>query len=187
MNRLRKVLGKGGERKGPLTGKALEIGTYQVEVGAVLGEGGFATVYRALDVNTERSMALKHFRLRQAAWRRRMRGGGAPPPLATLPHSCPWLPLPAEAAARPDVSVILVWDGCSGDPEAERDVHAEVRIMKALQVGAMNGGWPNRTLLARPLKLSCHRSHVCRPALMLCGSMLWRIRGRLAPGQRRWC
>lgn len=35
----------------------------QVDVGSVLGEGGFATVYRVIDVLREEPLALKHFQL----------------------------------------------------------------------------------------------------------------------------
>lgn len=35
----------------------------QVDVGGVLGEGGFAIVYRVTDVVREEPLALKHFRL----------------------------------------------------------------------------------------------------------------------------
>eukprot|EP00887_Chlorella_sp_A99_P007529 scaffold2.g7529.t1 len=67
MKALKKALGGGskapGERRGPLSGKPLQVGQHALDVGALLGSGGFADVYRALDTTTGRSVALKHFRL----------------------------------------------------------------------------------------------------------------------------
>jgi len=71
------------EASGPLTGKVLPISNRTLKVEAVLGEGGFATIYRAIDTDTQEIFALKHFML-------------------------------------------------SGDVEAERDVHTEVAVMRAL-------------------------------------------------------
>ena len=71
------------EASGPLTGKILPISNRTLKVEAVLGEGGFATIYRAVDAVTQETFALKHFML-------------------------------------------------SGDIEAERDVHTEVAVMRAL-------------------------------------------------------
>jgi AP2-associated kinase len=63
---LLKNLGKKGSKEpsGSLTGRTLKIGSFQVKVEAVLGEGGFATIYRVMDVTTRAAMALKHFKLR---------------------------------------------------------------------------------------------------------------------------
>jgi serine/threonine protein kinase len=51
------------EASGPLTGKILPIGDRTLKVEAVLGEGGFATIYRAADVVDQETFALKHFML----------------------------------------------------------------------------------------------------------------------------
>ena len=49
---------------GPLTGKTIKVQAYNVKVENVLGEGGFATIYRCSDNTTKATFALKHFRLR---------------------------------------------------------------------------------------------------------------------------
>ena len=51
------------EPSGPLTGKILPLGDRTLKVEAVLGEGGFATIYRAVDAVTQETFALKHFML----------------------------------------------------------------------------------------------------------------------------
>jgi hypothetical protein len=65
MSWLKKLQGsKAGS--GPLTGKTLKVQSYSVKVENVLGEGGFATIYRCSDNTTKAAFALKHFRLRWA-------------------------------------------------------------------------------------------------------------------------
>ncbi len=49
---------------GPLTGKTIKVQAYSAKVENVLGEGGFATIYRCSDITTKATFALKHFRLR---------------------------------------------------------------------------------------------------------------------------
>ena len=85
MNLLKSLGGAGKKREasGPLTGRTLPLGEHTVKVEAVIGEGGFATIYRTVDINTQATFALKHFML-------------------------------------------------SGDEVAERDVHTEVAVMRAL-------------------------------------------------------
>ena len=84
MNLLKSLAGpKKREASGFLTGRTFTFGEYTIKVEGVLGEGGFATIYRAVDVNSQNIYALKHFML-------------------------------------------------SGDPDAERDVHTEVAVMRAL-------------------------------------------------------
>jgi len=64
MNLLRGLAGpKRREVSGTLTGRIINLGTYNVKVESVIGEGGFATIYRAVDVPTQRPFALKHFML----------------------------------------------------------------------------------------------------------------------------
>ena len=52
-------------RKEPsgLVGKMVKVGSYMVRIEALLGEGGFASIYKARDGNTNRVYALKHMRL----------------------------------------------------------------------------------------------------------------------------
>lgn len=47
----------------PLLNKVVQVGQFHVRVESVLGEGGFATIYRAKDINTGTLFALKHTRL----------------------------------------------------------------------------------------------------------------------------
>lgn len=48
---------------GPLSGRTLPLDPYTVKVEEVVGQGGFATIYRAVDVVSGEMLALKHFRL----------------------------------------------------------------------------------------------------------------------------
>jgi hypothetical protein len=64
-----KNLAKRKDGSGPLTGRTVKVQSYLVKVEAVLGEGGFATIYRCNDNTTKATFALKHFRLR---WARRV-------------------------------------------------------------------------------------------------------------------
>lgn len=51
-------------KDGPgLVGKTMKVGSYMVRVEALLGEGGFASIYRARDGNTNKAYAMKHMRL----------------------------------------------------------------------------------------------------------------------------
>jgi hypothetical protein len=79
---LKKIAQSAKAGSGPLTGKTVKVQSYSVKIENVLGEGGFATIYRCSDNTTKASFALKHFRLRwglgdQGDWRR-----GAPLALA---------------------------------------------------------------------------------------------------------
>ena len=51
------------EASGALSGKQLSVGDRSVKVDRLLGEGGFATIYRCTDVETGDVYALKHFLL----------------------------------------------------------------------------------------------------------------------------
>lgn len=61
---LLKNLGKKRESTGALSGKVVRVGPYQLKVESLIGEGGFATIYRVVDVSTRVTFALKHFMLR---------------------------------------------------------------------------------------------------------------------------
>lgn len=51
-------------KEGPgLVGKMVKVGSYMVRVETLLGEGGFASIYRVRDGNTNKAYALKHMRL----------------------------------------------------------------------------------------------------------------------------
>ena len=51
------------ETKGMLIGKTIKVGPYTVRPEAVLGEGGFATIYRVKDSTSGAAYALKHMHL----------------------------------------------------------------------------------------------------------------------------
>lgn len=74
-----KDLTKGKAGSGPLTGKTVKVQSYLVKVENVLGEGGFATIYRCSDNTTKAAFALKHFRLRCGGVRRGRAGRWAKP------------------------------------------------------------------------------------------------------------
>lgn len=48
-------------KAGPLSGKQLSVGSRVVKVDRLLGEGGFATIYRCTDAESGETFALKHF------------------------------------------------------------------------------------------------------------------------------
>ena len=50
-------------KEGGLAGKTLKVGMYTVKVEAVLGDGGFAVIYRARDIASPAVYALKHVRM----------------------------------------------------------------------------------------------------------------------------
>ena len=54
---------KAEARGGMLVGKTLKVGPYTIRPEAVLGEGGFATIYKARDSNSGTLYALKHMHL----------------------------------------------------------------------------------------------------------------------------
>ncbi|KAK9816438.1 hypothetical protein WJX72_000236 [[Myrmecia] bisecta] len=59
-----KGLGAGiHQQSGGLLGKTVKVGPYTVRVEALLGEGGFASIYRVRDNSTSAAYALKHMRL----------------------------------------------------------------------------------------------------------------------------
>lgn len=59
-----KGFGQKAESKGGiLIGKILKVGNYTIKPEAVLGEGGFATIYKARDSNSGTVYALKHMHL----------------------------------------------------------------------------------------------------------------------------
>ncbi|KAG2440961.1 hypothetical protein HXX76_003814 [Chlamydomonas incerta] len=62
---MKKLFGgnKKKEKEGTLVGKVVMVGPFSVRVEAVVGEGGFATIYRCTDVKTGLAYALKHMRL----------------------------------------------------------------------------------------------------------------------------
>ena len=62
MNLLR-AIGKKKDAVGDLSGRLLTIDGRTVKVETIVGEGGFATIYRVADAATRELMALKHFRL----------------------------------------------------------------------------------------------------------------------------
>lgn len=50
-------------QQGALVGKMLKIGAYSVRVETLLGEGGFAQIYKVKDTLSGSVYALKHMRL----------------------------------------------------------------------------------------------------------------------------
>ena len=50
-------------KEGGLVGRTLKVGMYTVRVESHLGDGGFAAIYRARDISSTASFALKHMRL----------------------------------------------------------------------------------------------------------------------------
>ncbi|KAG2450491.1 hypothetical protein HYH02_004992 [Chlamydomonas schloesseri] len=62
---MKKLFGgnKKKEKEGTLVGKVVVVGPFSVRVEAVVGEGGFATIYRCTDIKTGLAYALKHMRL----------------------------------------------------------------------------------------------------------------------------
>lgn len=62
MNILRSI-GKKKEGSGDLAGRVLVIDGHSVKVETLVGEGGFASIYRVADLSTKAAMALKHCRL----------------------------------------------------------------------------------------------------------------------------
>ena len=54
---------KAEAKSGVLVGKTLKVGPYTIRPEAVLGEGGFATIYKARDSNSGTLYALKHMHL----------------------------------------------------------------------------------------------------------------------------
>ncbi len=55
--------GRDKEDAGPLVGKTVQIGQFNVRVETLLGRGGYSDVYLAADVATGQQFALKHMRL----------------------------------------------------------------------------------------------------------------------------
>eukprot|EP00198_Chlamydomonas_reinhardtii_P011722 XP_001701059.1 serine/threonine protein kinase 7 [Chlamydomonas reinhardtii] len=62
---MKKLFGgnKKKEKEGTLVGKTVMVGPFSVRVEAIVGEGGFATIYRCIDGKTGLAYALKHMRL----------------------------------------------------------------------------------------------------------------------------
>ncbi len=60
---LLKNFGRRKEPAGSLVGKIIKVGPYSVRVEALIGEGGFASIYSVRDNSTRTLFALKHFRL----------------------------------------------------------------------------------------------------------------------------
>lgn len=63
---MKKLLAKVGQKKdgtGPLTNKIVQVGQFQLRVDALLGQGGYADIYRVRDAVTGQQFALKHLRL----------------------------------------------------------------------------------------------------------------------------
>ncbi|KAG2493277.1 hypothetical protein HYH03_008414 [Edaphochlamys debaryana] len=63
MKKLLDKVGKRDKKDAGLVGKVVMVGQYSVRVEAIVGEGGFATIYRCTDVRTGQTFALKHMRL----------------------------------------------------------------------------------------------------------------------------
>lgn len=57
-----KVLGKKRDSGGELCGRILNVESFQVRVESLVGEGGFASIYRVIDLSRRSNLALKHFR-----------------------------------------------------------------------------------------------------------------------------
>jgi serine/threonine protein kinase len=58
---------KPSKESNALIGKSVQVGQYQLRVESLLGEGGFASIYRVRDVATGAPFALKHLRLQADA------------------------------------------------------------------------------------------------------------------------
>lgn len=61
--RMKSLLKFAQKEKPGLVGKAIKVGPYNVRVEAVLGQGGFASIYRVRDSASSAAYALKHMRL----------------------------------------------------------------------------------------------------------------------------
>lgn len=48
---------------GTLVGKSIKVGIYTVRLESIIGEGGYACIYKARDINTGDVFALKHLRI----------------------------------------------------------------------------------------------------------------------------
>ena len=107
MNLLKNLAGgaKKREASGPLTGRTLDLRPFTVRVEALIGEGGFATIYRAVDTASHEVYAVKHFRLSGDPEAERDvqvgvpagAGSGSRGPASTFAHnlhcpSQPWVP-----------------------------------------------------------------------------------------------
>ncbi|GLI65494.1 hypothetical protein VaNZ11_009030 [Volvox africanus] len=62
---MKKLFDKVGKKRdsNSLVGKVVLVGQYSVKVEALIGEGGFATIYRCVDMKSGHTFALKHMRL----------------------------------------------------------------------------------------------------------------------------
>ncbi|GLC50517.1 hypothetical protein PLESTB_000388400 [Pleodorina starrii] len=62
---MKKLFDKVGKKRetNSLVGKVVLVGQFSVKVEALIGEGGFATIYRCVDIKSGHTFALKHLRL----------------------------------------------------------------------------------------------------------------------------
>ena len=67
MKKFLQKIGNKGDGTPTLLGKTVQVGQSQVRVETLLGEGGFACIYKVRDVNTGQLFALKHLRLQADA------------------------------------------------------------------------------------------------------------------------
>lgn len=112
MNLLRGLAApKKKDATGALTGRTLGLGPYTVKVDAIIGEGGFATIYRAVEVNTQEAFALKHFMLSgdPEAERDVLTEVAIMNALAECPHT-----LTMRAHAMSSAEAVLLLDLCEG-------------------------------------------------------------------------
>lgn len=69
MKKMWEKMEKAGEKMmkkkdgGGLVGKTIKVGNYTVKLESLIGEGGFACIYKAREVNTREVFALKHIRI----------------------------------------------------------------------------------------------------------------------------
>lgn len=59
---LLKTFAKKKSNSGVLTGKLLNVDAFQLKVEALIGEGGYASIYRVVELRSRETFALKHFR-----------------------------------------------------------------------------------------------------------------------------
>ncbi len=61
---MKKLLGRGQKKEeGALINKTVQVGQYHVRVESMLGQGGYADIYRVRDASSGQTFALKHLRL----------------------------------------------------------------------------------------------------------------------------
>lgn len=108
-----KVLGKKRDSGGELCGRILNVESFQVRVESLVGEGGFASIYRVVDLGRKSTLALKHFRPGCVACRVWV---NASPALQARRGP---KPLPSPRLSR-------------GDPDAVQSIYKEIGLMAEL-------------------------------------------------------